>query len=228
MPALSLLLVCDPGTRATAFRLALADADCEVLVPPARRHAGRGAAAPTRRGRPAGSRLADRRGAGLVPRLPRRPARRRALRPAASRGGARAGRGAGAGRQHRPGAAGGHRFSPGPAARAGPGLARTGRSSALRRHRGGSGGTARARQGHPVAFADAEFNLCLLLARHAGLVLTRDIISRELRDLPHDNRDRSIDLRVARIRRKLGDDAHAPRFIKSVRGEGYLFLPPTP
>ncbi len=85
-----------------------------------------------------------------------------------------------------------------------------------------------ARNGHPVDLTDAEFDLLLLLARHAGRVVTRDLISRELRDLPHDGRDRSIDLRVARIRRKLGDDARSPRFIKSVRGEGYLFLPPTP
>ena len=81
------------------------------------------------------------------------------------------------------------------------------------------------RDGRPVDLTDAEFDLLLLLARHAGRVVTRDLISRELRDLPHDGRDRSIDLRVARIRRKLGDDVHSPRFIKSVRGEGYLFLP---
>lgn len=81
------------------------------------------------------------------------------------------------------------------------------------------------RDGRPVDLTDAEFDLLLLLARHAGLVLTRELISRELRDLPHDSRDRSIDLRVVRIRRKLGDDAHAPRYIRSVRGEGYLFLP---
>ena len=37
--------------------------------------------------------------------------------------------------------------------------------------------------------------------------------------------DRSIDLRVTRLRRKLGDDARAPRIIKSVRGEGYLMSP---
>jgi two-component system, OmpR family, response regulator RstA len=68
----------------------------------------------------------------------------------------------------------------------------------------------------------AEFDLLWLLARHAGETLSRDRIYEELRGIEWDGLDRSIDLRVARLRRKLGDDAAHPRRIKSVRGVGYL------
>jgi two-component system response regulator RstA len=68
----------------------------------------------------------------------------------------------------------------------------------------------------------AEFDLLWLLARHAGEILEREAIYRELRGIEWDGLDRSIDLRVLRLRKKLGDDAAHPRFIKSVRGVGYL------
>lgn len=78
---------------------------------------------------------------------------------------------------------------------------------------------------HPINLTDAEFDLLLLLAINAGIVLTRDMIQLEIRGFPHDGLDRSIDLRVARLRRKLGDDARQPRLIKSVRGRGYFLAP---
>ncbi len=68
----------------------------------------------------------------------------------------------------------------------------------------------------------AEFDLLWLLARHSGETLEREAIYRELRGIEWDGLDRSIDLRVLRLRKKLGDDAAHPRFIKSVRGVGYL------
>lgn len=76
--------------------------------------------------------------------------------------------------------------------------------------------------GRPLPLTTAEFDLLALLARNAGIVLTRDTISQELRGFPHRDQDRSIDLRVHQVRRKLGDDARHPRIIKSVRGLGYL------
>lgn len=78
--------------------------------------------------------------------------------------------------------------------------------------------------GAPVELTDAEFDLLVVLARHAGDVLDRDTIYRELRGVPYDGLDRSIDLRVSRLRRKLGDDP--PRMIKAVRGVGYLMVAP--
>jgi two-component system, OmpR family, response regulator RstA len=79
--------------------------------------------------------------------------------------------------------------------------------------------------GCPVELTDAEFNLLLLFVRQPGRVLSRDDLSVQLRNLPFDGRDRSLDLRVARLRAKLGDDPVHPRFIRTVRGEGYLLLP---
>ncbi|MCA9513875.1 MAG: response regulator [Myxococcales bacterium] len=76
--------------------------------------------------------------------------------------------------------------------------------------------------GEPLDLTTAEFDLLVLLASHAGEVLPRDEIYRELRGIEYDGLDRSIDLRVARLRKKLGDDAKQPRLLKSVRGIGYL------
>jgi DNA-binding response OmpR family regulator len=77
--------------------------------------------------------------------------------------------------------------------------------------------------GHAVNVTDAEFDLLYLLASRAGQLLSRDEINRELRGLEHDGIDRTIDLRISRLRRKLGDDSKEPQIIKSVRGKGYLF-----
>ncbi len=80
--------------------------------------------------------------------------------------------------------------------------------------------------GREVELTTAEFDLLHLLARHAGQTLEREAIYRELRGIEWDGLDRSIDLRVLRLRKKLGDDAAHPRFIKSVRGVGYLLARP--
>ena len=76
--------------------------------------------------------------------------------------------------------------------------------------------------GRELDLTTAEFDLLWLLARHVGETLEREAIYRELRGIEWDGLDRSIDLRVLRLRKKLGDDAAHPRFIKSVRGVGYL------
>jgi two-component system, OmpR family, response regulator len=77
----------------------------------------------------------------------------------------------------------------------------------------------------PVDLTTAEFDLLWLLAASAGRVLSRNEILRELRGLDYDGIDRSIDSRVSRLRRKLGDDAIASAHIKTVRPHGYLFSP---
>ena len=74
-----------------------------------------------------------------------------------------------------------------------------------------------------VLCSAAEFELLWLLARNAGIVLTRDSIMDRVRGIPHDGLDRSIDMRVSRLRKYLGDDAKKPRRIKTVRNQGYLF-----
>jgi two-component system OmpR family response regulator/two-component system response regulator RstA len=74
-----------------------------------------------------------------------------------------------------------------------------------------------------LAFSTAEFELLWLLAEHAGSTLSRDVIKRTLQGIGHDGLDRSIDMRVSRLRRRLGDDADNPTRIKTVRAQGYLF-----
>lgn len=68
----------------------------------------------------------------------------------------------------------------------------------------------------------AEFDLLWYLAEHSGNVVSRTCIHRDLFGLNYDGLDRSIDLRVSRLRRKLGDDPARPVIIKSVRGVGYI------
>jgi DNA-binding response OmpR family regulator len=76
--------------------------------------------------------------------------------------------------------------------------------------------------GCAVDLTTAEFDLLWLLAVHAGEVVSRDRIYSELRGVEYDGLDRSFDLRVARLRKKLGDRGQEPQMIKSVRGVGYI------
>ncbi len=80
-------------------------------------------------------------------------------------------------------------------------------------------------KGEAVVITDAEFALLWLFAENKGEVLSRDDINKNLRGLEHDGFDRTIDLRVSRLRKKLGDDPKEPHIIKSVRGKGYLLTP---
>lgn len=75
-----------------------------------------------------------------------------------------------------------------------------------------------------IQLTTAEFELLWLLASHAGRILNRNFIQHKLRGLNYDGIDRSIDLRISRIRKKLGDNSRAPQWIKSVRGVGYIFI----
>lgn len=79
------------------------------------------------------------------------------------------------------------------------------------------------RAGNNATLTDAEFELLWLLASHAGQLMSRDEINQALRGLEHDGLDRTIDLRISRIRKKLNDDSKEPDIIKSVRGKGYFY-----
>lgn len=76
----------------------------------------------------------------------------------------------------------------------------------------------------PIDLTSAEFDLLWLLSSHAGEVLTREEIFSQLRGIEYDGQDRSVDVRVSRIRPKVGDDPIHPRRIKTVRSKGYLFV----
>lgn len=79
--------------------------------------------------------------------------------------------------------------------------------------------------GHPVDLTTSEFDVLLLLARHAGKVLSRGDILQALRSLDYDGSDRSVDCRIYRLRRKLGDLSSSAERIKTIRSVGYLFSP---
>jgi DNA-binding response OmpR family regulator len=80
-------------------------------------------------------------------------------------------------------------------------------------------------QGQSVPLTTQEFELLALLARRAGELVSRDEVFRVMRGIDYDGLDRSIDGRVSKLRRKLGDDAAAPTRIKTVWGKGYLLVP---
>jgi two-component system response regulator RstA len=75
-----------------------------------------------------------------------------------------------------------------------------------------------------IDLTSAEFDLLWLLSSNAGTVLSREEIFTALRGIEYDGQDRSIDVRVSRIRPKVGDDPMHPRRIKTVRSKGYLFV----
>jgi two-component system, OmpR family, response regulator RstA len=77
--------------------------------------------------------------------------------------------------------------------------------------------------GKEVQLSTAEFDLLYYFAEHAGQTITREQLYKDIRGIEYDGLDRSIDVRVSRLRQKLGDDPGNPRLIKSVRGSGYLF-----
>lgn len=68
-----------------------------------------------------------------------------------------------------------------------------------------------------------EFDLLVCLAKAAGRVLTRDQLLDAVAGRSYDVFDRSIDVHISSLRRKLGDDPRNPRFIKTVRSAGYMF-----
>ncbi len=69
-----------------------------------------------------------------------------------------------------------------------------------------------------------EFNLFWTLVKHAGTVVSRDDIHRDLYNSPYNGYDRGIDIYISRIRQKIGDDPVMPRYLKTVRGAGYQFV----
>lgn len=69
-----------------------------------------------------------------------------------------------------------------------------------------------------------EFDLLWILASHPGEIFTRNTILDQLRGIDYDGMDRSVDIRISRLRKKLGDDTQRPFRIKTIRSKGYLFV----
>ena len=79
-------------------------------------------------------------------------------------------------------------------------------------------------QGRALELTSSEFELLVLLVQRAGQVLSRDDILLALRGFDFDGLDRSADVLVSRLRKKLGDEPREPRLIKTVWGRGYLMV----
>ena len=78
--------------------------------------------------------------------------------------------------------------------------------------------------GAEVDLTSMEFELLRVLMESRGRVLTRDAVLQALRGIDADVYDRSVDMLVSRLRRKLDDDSRSPRWIKTIRGTGYQFV----
>ncbi|WP_277656868.1 response regulator transcription factor [Seleniivibrio woodruffii] len=78
--------------------------------------------------------------------------------------------------------------------------------------------------GTELELTRAEFVILCLMLRNPYRVLDRDKIFNELKGLDCDAFNRTVDVTVSRLRTKLGDDPKAPSFIKTVWGEGYMFI----
>ena len=79
--------------------------------------------------------------------------------------------------------------------------------------------------GEEMSLTTQEFELLLVLARAAGTILSREELFKRVRGIDYDGLDRSIDGRISKLRKKLGDDAVAPKRIRTVWGKGYLLVP---
>ena len=76
--------------------------------------------------------------------------------------------------------------------------------------------------GEDISLSTHEFDVLLLLATQVGQPLSRDQLISQLRGIEYDGFDRSVDICISRLRRKLGDNGHVPKRIKTLRGVGYL------
>ena len=77
-------------------------------------------------------------------------------------------------------------------------------------------------RGVTLLLSSQEFDVLWLLMRNAGEAVKRQTLVSTVRGIDYDGLDRSVDMIVSRLRRKLGDDPDAPQWIKTVRGKGYL------
>ena len=79
--------------------------------------------------------------------------------------------------------------------------------------------------GEDIALTAMEFDLLRAFAEHPNRVLSRDQLLTLTRNREWEPFDRSIDIRIARLRRKIEDDPDNPKTIKTIRGSGYIFIP---
>jgi len=83
-------------------------------------------------------------------------------------------------------------------------------------------------RGMPVTLTTIEFDLLTTLAREAGVVLSRQRLLDRVWGMDYVGDEHVVDVHLANLRRKLGDDAAHPRYIETVRGVGFRFKEGTP
>lgn len=83
------------------------------------------------------------------------------------------------------------------------------------------------RDGVTVALTTGEYALLRVMIEHPNRALSRDQLIELLKGYDRSPFDRSIDVRVTRLRRKIEDDPENPRYVRTVWGTGYMFVPNT-
>jgi DNA-binding response OmpR family regulator len=76
-----------------------------------------------------------------------------------------------------------------------------------------------------IDLSTGEFDLLWHLAKNSGEIISREVLYLELKGYDYDGLDRSMDVAVSRVRKKMGDNPRSPFRIKTVWGKGYLFVP---
>jgi DNA-binding response OmpR family regulator len=82
--------------------------------------------------------------------------------------------------------------------------------------------------GEAVALTSVEFKLLVALARQPGVALEREALSVAVQAGGYQPQERTVDVQIARLRRKLRDASPGAEWIDTVRGEGYVFVPRNP
>ncbi len=77
-----------------------------------------------------------------------------------------------------------------------------------------------------LVLTPVEFDILTALMKSRGRIKSREALIENLRDREYEVFDRSVDVHIAALRKKLGDDAHQPRYIRTVRSAGYMFINP--
>lgn len=80
--------------------------------------------------------------------------------------------------------------------------------------------------GEALTLTPVEYHLLVVLAQAAGRIKSREQLLNEIRDRNYDVFDRSIDVHISSLRKKLADDPKSPRFIRTVRTVGYMLIAP--
>jgi DNA-binding response OmpR family regulator len=78
----------------------------------------------------------------------------------------------------------------------------------------------------PLSLTPVEYDLLVSLAKARGRVKTREALLDEIRERDYDVFDRSIDVHISALRKKLNDDPKHPRFIRTLRSAGYMMVDP--